>query len=168
MNAENNSSTSTESDNQFQWTAHKKLSWNDFRGAVNAATAESAAATDCGIGFKASAKVPGRKPEIIVYNTFYATKSWVREDARLPSILVHEQGHFDLCEIYTRKLRNRMNKFDYAVADIKAALMNIYSEISQEYESRQQAYEQETTHGVNIPQQKNWSEIISRELAASF
>jgi hypothetical protein len=164
LNPEINSSISAEPVDQFQWASNKKLSWSDFRGAVKAASDESAAATDCGIGFKASTNNPAHKPQIIVYNTFYATKSWVRDDAKLPSILTHEQGHFDLCEIYTRKLRERMSNFDAGAPDLKQALMAIYSEISHDYESRQQAYELETTHGTNLDQQKKWSDMISLEL----
>ena len=164
LTSENNSSENSGSGNQFQWHEHSKLTWDDFRGAVSAANDESAAATHCGIGFKTNNTVSGRKPEIIVYNTFYTQKSWVRPDAKIQSILAHEQGHFDLCEIYTRKLRERMSKFDFNVPDVTQALMSIYSAVSNEYESRQQAYEQETIHGTNMMQQKKWLEIIAREL----
>src|ERR1700744_5217687 len=52
---------------QFQWNEHKQLSWDDFKGDVNAVHNESAAATYCGIGFKTNAAAAGSKPEIIVY-----------------------------------------------------------------------------------------------------
>jgi len=150
---------------QFQWNEHSRLSWDDFKGDVNAATEESAAATYCGIGIKTNSTAPGGKPEIIVYNTFYSKKSWVRSDARIQSILEHEQGHFDLCEIYTRKLRARMAGFDFNVPNVKQALINLYTEVNSEYENRQQAYEQETVHGTNVEQQKKWREMISHELS---
>lgn len=149
---------------QFQWHEHSTLSWDDFRGAVNAVTDRSAAATYCAIGFKTNTPVAGGKPEIIVYNTFYAKKSWVRSDAKIASILEHEQGHFDLCEIYTRKLKEGMGKFDFNVPDVMQALMKIYSEINNSYEARQQAYEQETLHGTNTAQQKKWRDMINNEL----
>ena len=149
---------------QFQWNEHKRLSWADFEGAVNAATDESAAATHCGIGFRALNTGPGGKPDIVVYNTFYTKRSWVRPDAKLPSILVHEQGHFDLCEIYTRRLRTRMANFDFNIPNAMQALMNIYQQVNNEYETRQQAYETETTHGTNTAQQKKWVEAIAGEL----
>jgi len=166
VNTSSSSSTSvtTLPSSEFQWAEHSKLSWDDFRGTVNAVSEESAAATHCGIGFKTNA-TGGNKPGILVYNTFYVNKSWVRPDAKIPGILDHEQGHFDLCEIYTRKLRDRMNQFDFSAPDIKHALLSIYSDVNNEYERRQQAYEQETIHGTNIPQQKKWQEAISRELA---
>lgn len=137
-------SSSVEPASEFQWKEHQKLSWEDFRGSVNATSEESAAATHCGIGFKVNTSDPKGKPEIIVYNTFYANKSWVRSDAKIASILVHEQGHFDLCEIYTRKLRAMMSNFDFSVADAKSSLMAMFSKVNDEYELRQQAYEAET------------------------
>ena len=149
---------------QFQWAEHKKLSWEDFRGDVRAANEESAAATHCGIGFKTKSPKPGNKSEVVVYNTFYTDKSWVRPDAKIQSILTHEQGHFDLCEIYTRKLKVRMEQFDFNAPDVRKALMGIYTEISNEYETRQQAYERETTHGTNLGQQKRWTDMIAAEL----
>ena len=70
----------------------------------------------------------------------------------------------DSCEIYTRKLRARMEQFDFNVADVRQALLTIYNEVSREYESMQQAYEQETIHGTNIAAQKHWREMILLEL----
>jgi len=161
---ENVDANATSPKNQFQWQEHSKLTWDDFKGAVNTTHNESAAATFCSIGFKTGPALAGTDPEIIVYNTFYVNKSWVRSDARIQSILDHEQGHFDLCEIYTRKLKQRIGSLDLKLPDAKQALMRIYSEVSNEYEMRQQAYEQETTHGTNISEQKKWQDAIAAEL----
>lgn len=148
----------------FQWHEHRKLSWEDFRGPVSAVTDESAAATHCGIGFRMSMDTLLKKPVVTVYNTFYTNKSWVKRDARLPEILDHEQGHFDLCEIYTRKLRSRISIYNFSATDIRPELMRIYDEVSNEYEARQQAYEQQTAHGTITSKQKKWQEMISYEL----
>lgn len=149
---------------KFQWREHAKLSWDDFKGVVNTTHDESAAATCCSIGFKTNLPANGGKPEIEVYNTFYADKSWVKSDARIQSILDHEQGHFDLCEIYTRKLKNRLDHFDLRALGVKELLMREYAELSKEYEIRQQAYELETIHGTNLAEQKRWQDMIAREL----
>ncbi len=152
------------SSREFRWEEHNKLSWDDFKGPVAAETERSAAATHCGIGFRTITDVPGGKPSVIVYNTFYTSKSWVRPDARIASILDHEQGHFDLCEIYTRKLRTRMSQFDFGTADNRQALMAIYNEITGEYENQQRAYEQETIHGTNTTAQQRWQQMMQLEL----
>jgi len=149
---------------QFQWQEHTRLSWDDFKGVVNAPHEESAAATYCSIGFKTNIPAPGAKPEIQVYNAFYINRSWVKSDAKIQSILDHEQGHFDLCEIYTRKLKSRVANFDLNTPGAKQALMDIYAQVSNEYETRQQAYEQETTHGTDLDAQKKWQDTIANEL----
>jgi len=164
LGKENSSLNETAQQDHFQWGEHTKLSWDDFKGSVNAIRNESAAATCCSIGFRTNTSTPDGKPEIIVYNTFYANKSWVRPDARIPSILDHEQGHFDLCEVYTRKLKKLLGNIDLNSPNFKQELMRIYSQVSNEYETRQQAYEQETTHGTNIAQQKRWQGMIACEL----
>lgn len=149
----------------FHWNDHNRLSWDDFRGPVHATDEESAAATHCGIGFK-MVNNAGAEPAVVVFNTFYPGKSWVRDDARMPSILVHEQGHFDLCELYTRKLRERMNSADLHAADVRTLLMDIYAAVSREYEAAQQSYEQETIHGTNLPEQERWCAYIIDKLGA--
>jgi len=148
---------------EFQWSEHGRLTWEDFRGPVKPLDDETAAATHCGIGFRTNSNAEG-KPEIEVYNAFYVNKSWVRPDAHMQSILDHEQGHFDLCEIYTRKLRNEMSRFDFSVADVRGSLMSIYERVSDEYEARQQAYESQTAHGTISSEQKRWQNTISNEL----
>jgi len=157
----------------FHWADHSKLSWDDFKGGINTDEDEVAAATHCGIGFRTtSPATTNDKPGIEVYNLFYANKSWVKPDAKMPEILAHEQGHFDLCEIYTRKLRARLSKFDLPenpqefTMQIKSELVAIYNDVSNEYELRQQAYEQETIHGTDIAAQKKWITLIAQELDA--
>lgn len=149
---------------EFQWKDHNRLSWEDFRGPVNADNDESAAATHCGIGFKMSKNAVTGIPEVVVYNTFYVNKSWVRSDAKIGSILDHEQGHFDLCELYTRKLKSRIAQFDLSVPGVRTSLMKVFTEVNTEYETCQQTYEAETTHGTNIPEQRKWQARINHEL----
>ncbi len=156
----NNTSQSVD---KFSWKEHRTLSWADFKGPVNIQSDESAAATCCSIGFKLDNSAGGQ-PGITVYNTFYIDRSWVKDDAKIESILVHEQGHFDLCELYTRALRSRMDTIDLSSANLKEVLVKIYADLSEEYETRQQAYEQETSHGTNLSEQHRWQDMISREL----
>lgn len=151
--------------NEFQWIEHRRLSWEDFQGPVRASDDESAAATHCGMGFRINSLNGSDKPDVTVYNTFYTKKSWVRHDAKISSILEHEQGHFDLCEIFTRKLRSRVNNISVSGSDMKSVLLSIFTEVNNEYEICQQTYEDETTHGTNIPEQKRWMEKISKELS---
>jgi predicted secreted Zn-dependent protease len=88
----------------------------------------------------------------------------VRPEERNDNILAHEQGHFDLCELYTRKLRERMSNVQVNVKTLKPVLSSIYDQVQQEYRQRQEEYENDTEHGVNLLQQKKWQQMLEREL----
>jgi hypothetical protein len=145
---------------EFHWSDHNRLSWDDFKGAVSAAGSESAAATHCGIGFTVDLAAKSGAA-INVYNTFYTNRSWVRPDAKLQEVLDHEQGHFDLCEIYTRKLRQRMSMLNLHSHNLRLAMQHVYTDLKQEYESEQAVYELETVHGTNVSAQRKWQDMIA-------
>src|SRR5690606_38649660 len=94
---------------ELSWSKFRKLTWNDFRGSIpHDAEEQTAAATYCGIGFETNTTSHHHNDlKIRVYNTFYPHSSWARPEEMNDAVLAHEQGHFDLCELYTRKLRER-------------------------------------------------------------
>lgn len=153
---------------KFQWNKSAKLTWNDFRGPVPYNAGENtAAATYCGIGFETNTVTDNNDPKIFVYNTFYSNQSWVRPDERTPTILKHEQGHFDICELYTRIMKQRMSEADVNAANLKSTLEHIYETVNAAYERCQQQYEQETAHGTIDSEQSRWSDKIAAELNTS-
>lgn len=157
------SSASTE----IPWQKNKRLTWDDFRGAVpKNAEEQTAAATFCGIGFETNTITnTDNNLKIRVYNTFYLDNSWARPEEMNDDVLAHEQGHFDLCEVYTRRLRERMSNIRVNVNTLKPMLRKIYEQLQEEYRNRQEAYEEETGHGVNLKEQQRWKDILERELS---
>jgi hypothetical protein len=151
---------------EITWNKNRKLTWDDFRGPVpHDADDITAAATFCGIGFETNTITSNNNNlKISIYNSFYTGNSWVRPEERNDNILAHEQGHFDLCELYTRKLRERMSNVQVNVKTLKPVLSSIYDQVQQEYRQRQEEYENDTEHGVNLLQQKKWQQMLEREL----
>ncbi len=41
---------------------------------------------------------------------FDRQRSWVKNEAKLDYVLRHEQGHFDIFEVYTRKIRKALSE----------------------------------------------------------
>lgn len=153
-------------EHEISWSKFRKLTWDDFRGPVpHDAEERAAAATYCGIGFETNT-ISSRNPDlkIKVYNTFYPHSSWARPEEMNDQVLAHEQGHFDLCELYTRKLRERMSQAKVDAGTLKPVLSKIYNELQEEYQERQKDYELETAHGVNLEEQNKWKHILEREL----
>ena len=164
---ERNNSRSEEK--EITWKKNRKLSWADFQGPIPHDIDENtAAATYCGIGFETNTiSTRNTDLKIKVYNTFYINNSWAKPEEMNDDVLAHEQGHFDLCELYTRKLRERLSNVNVDVNTLKPVLRSIYDKLQTEYKARQEAYEGETAHGVNIPQPRKWQQILERELSAT-
>lgn len=153
----------------FSWSSGRKLSWQDFQGKAPVYEQQHVAAiTACGIGYYTNSVTARERPAITVYNSFYIQDSWVRHDVADERVLQHEQGHFDLCEIYTRKLRQQFAAANITGANMKRELARIYNLVTSEYEARQQAYEAETAHGTVTAAQQRWTMQIQAELEGSL
>ena len=148
-------------ENEIEWHKNRKLTWEDFKGMPPSITETNASAnTNC--GFDVSAESNSRKELIAVRikNIFYCDKSWVRIDKRNKlNLLVHEQAHFDLCEVYARKLRKRVEDSNYKL-DIDNAIFEVFDDFKQ----RQKLYDQETNHSRNKEKQAEWLKTIADEL----
>jgi len=156
-------------DASFSWSADRKLCWQDFKGTAPANQMEHVAAiTACGMGYFTNSVMAHERPVVTVYNSFYLQDSWVRHDDADDRVLNHEQGHFDLCEVYTRILRREIANANITGANMKRELERIYTSVNREYEARQQAYEAETGHGTIAAAQQQWNVWITGQLQQNY
>ncbi len=95
---------------EIEWTANRKLTWEDFKGNPKTFTnSNTAAETYCGFGFQTNRVTMFKNAKIFTLNSFNTNLSWIRPDQKNSAdLLEHEQGHFDLCEVYTRQLRKKL------------------------------------------------------------
>ncbi len=149
----------------FRWDGTRRLTWEDFKGPIRAGSADrTAAETSCGIAVETSLVSSGGKARIYVFNTFEKHASWVRPGKEQDGILEHEQGHWDICELYTRKMQDRFDRTHITGATLNRMVNQIYNEVSREYIERQEQYEEETQHGVVEEAQRRWTLQIAKEL----
>ncbi|MGH7821023.1 MAG: DUF922 domain-containing protein, partial [Candidatus Binatia bacterium] len=143
----------------------RPLRWSDFRasaprgGELNALSAwtieTSGLRCDAPGSFHAGARA-----------VFLPDQSWARA-APSSALLAHEQGHFDLAEVYARRLRDRLRK---EVAPLcpgsaaAAAAQRIYDEVLDAAEAESLRYDSETAHGQRLDEQRRWRKRISAEL----
>ena len=152
----------------FRWDTTHPLTWEDFRGGIRRGAGDHIAAeTSCGIAIETNLAGAGDAVKVYVFNTFDKQQSWVREGFRLPDVLQHEQGHWDICELYTRRMQARFDAAHITGVSIHDDVSRIYDEVSAEYLARQELYEQETQHGTIEREQQRWSRMIADELAVS-
>ncbi|MGZ8557696.1 MAG: DUF922 domain-containing protein [Chitinophagaceae bacterium] len=143
----------------ISWNEEKKLTWVDYKGTAKPGTdAAASTATYLGIEYNFNSKGFGYK----ITCNFSKTKSWGLH--KTDYILAHEQGHFDIAEIFARKLNMKMSDYKFNKNSFKTDLKKIYETITSEKEEMQNSYDSETNHSINKEKQKEWLKKIDQLL----
>ncbi len=149
----------------IQWCEGHQLEWSDFKGRVPAMSS-NAAQTAYEVGFDVN-MVAGKFNFIVTCN-FLPHKSWVRKKDANDHILRHEQLHFDIAEIYARKMRKELNEANITVRNLQAKADKIYEENWNALTKMQRDYDRETNHSINKKEQAEWDakimELLTRNL----
>ncbi|UII80225.1 DUF922 domain-containing protein [Flagellimonas sp. CMM7] len=146
------------------WDSSERLTWADFRGKVPPA-AVPAATTASGISYKYSANLIHHEVELDfeVNAFFYPNESWYKPEICDDLILSHEQLHFDISELFARKMRDKLKRTSFS-DNVKAEIRKIYKEILKELEDFQDLYDWETSFSRNAEKQLEWNKKIAKAL----
>ena len=158
-------STSCIAQEEVPWDVNKRLYWKDFKGDVPLG-ARAAATTASGISYQFSTYYKGNKMMVDyeVNSFFYPTKSWYQPKICNEVTLMHEQLHFDISELFARKMSSEMAKTQFT-KNVKAEVRVIYKKILKELNDFQNKYDNETDYSRNIEQQKLWIVKIEKALS---
>lgn len=146
------------------WTNHRILTFKDFKG--NPFGDEEYADILDYVLAKISksivvqSKSYGDVIKLKVYAAMYREDSWIKNPTDSAS-LRHEQGHFDLCEVYARQLRKEL-----AYAQSVDHAKRIFDKISGKEQEEQNKYDndnQGTKEGIS----KQWRENLDKRLRES-
>lgn len=149
-------------DCKIQWSADKPLKREDFKGKIFHKNA--VASTVYSIQREVS-KVKEGSVLISIKTYFFCDKSWMLKDTCGNDVILHEQKHFDIAEIFARKLRRSAQKIEAKnLKDAEYKLDSLYKMISQAMDVYQDTYDTETDHSIKTAQQKKWSQKISSNL----
>lgn len=100
-----------------------------------------------------------------VQAAFDPTRSWVRDPAALtPKLLRHEQLHFDIAEVYARRLRQKLADVHVPCAQLGATFDRLSQGLYAEWEQAEDRYDRETNHGLNAEPQRQWEELVQKQL----
>lgn len=144
----------------IDWSADRKLTWNDFKARPDA-NSPNAALTATNIKFDFSYNsADGFKYHITCQ--FDKNSSWGR--IKTDYILSHEQGHFDIAEIYARRLNKALKEYKHDVSKANKEINKIYEKVMHELSAAQAQYDRETNFSIDKPEQIRWLIKISDEL----
>lgn len=150
------------------WKADTLLQWSDFQGAVDQSSPYKATTF---YTIKNSMKSDAtRKISATAKCYFDKNKSWKKTDSDLtPALLQHEQLHFNIAEIYTRKIRQAFNSYTSSHlhdANTSKDINKIFSDLLNDCARYNAAYDAETNHSINEEKQKEWNKKVMAELYA--
>lgn len=141
------------------WSAGRKLNWTDYKASPNP---QSDAAATTSTSLSIDYHISGDNFGYTIKSWFSRSRSWGRH--KTDYILSHEQGHFDIAEIYARKLNQRMRAYEFNKRTYQKELKKIYDEVANEKAAVQQQYDQETRHSMDKEKQAEWLKKISKTL----
>jgi hypothetical protein len=154
-------------ENATQWDPEHRLRWSDFKKPPPK-DSPVAAVTASGIAYRFSAIESRGKMEVdcIIDALFYPESSWYRPETANEIILSHEQLHFDISELFARKMRARIESYSFS-SNVKTEMNRIYEQILKEMRAFQKSYDEDTNFSREVEKQMEWNKRISKELLSN-
>lgn len=152
-----------QTDNIIVWQQNHKLQWEDFQGSPPSSDK---------IGFEKAGTASGiylesdfyddEIPYFIVLAKFYKKDSWtISNDA---SILLHEQLHFDITELFARKIRKCFSELQAGGETDTDAYIRVYYKLDAAKDAYHDKYDLETHFIPDSSKQLQWAENVHKEL----
>lgn len=146
------------------WKESRPLTWNDFKGKPQKRFA--AASTNYNI-LKSISKANDKSATIKIDAVFFCQRSWKKTNWVNESVLTHEQKHFDIVELFSRKLRKTIEENKYrSYDDAESKIEEFYTSNDKAMDIYQDQYDDETDGSMNGDKQREWNKKIISEIAA--
>ena len=158
----------TRKDSIIEWSENQKLTWADFLDTADENDAVADALTSYKIEIIPSNVKVDEQDRILNYKeltvkaNFYKYHSWHIE--KTDKLLEHEQLHFDIAELFARKMRKEFVKMQRENDSKFDSYSKCYSRLWRECKEMQQLYDYETNHGREKEINLEWIEKIKLEL----
>ncbi len=142
------------------WEENKKLQWNDFESDSFPGVNISALSA---IWLRLEYQVKDKMDWFMV-QCIFSKKHSVSRKNRTDYVLSHEQGHFDIGEIYARNIRESITQLSKSVNKTNyRKLDSIYNYWGEKMKAEQIRYDKETDYAIDTLRQSEWMvEIKSR------
>ena len=149
------------------WKESQKLEWKDFSGEMDkdvfgtAKTVYKIEIVPIEVYVDEDDNIQNIE-QLSVIAHFYKNLSWT--SSRNVALLAHEQLHFDIAELYARKIRKRFSQLKSNGEFRFSQFQFEYSKLMNACKNFQKKYDLETKHGSNINMNKQWIKTIRNSL----
>jgi len=151
---------------KIPWSEDYQLTWADFKSPSSNGSG-FVASTSSGIAYSYSFGYDSEKgkmaPIVKVSCNFYPERSWFSKENASDYILKHEQTHFDISEIYARKLRKEIAKTKFS-DNMSEELEALFYKFEDERTAFQKQFDKETDHSKIYDKEIEWEALIEEQL----
>ena len=153
---------------EIRWSGDRRLRWSDFLGPPPAESAE-AARTVYLLSYQSQCR--GQEFQFSVAALFLPRQSWVRPRVLASvnergRVLGHEQTHFDLTEIYARRMRRYFAELYNPCGLVEDGVKTSVDRFVREEAQAQRRYDQETRYGLEMIPQQRWDREVVEMLVS--
>jgi hypothetical protein len=144
------------------WKEGRPLTWDDFNGKPEKRFA--AASTHYDI-IKSILKAEAKPMAVTIEAVFFRNSSWKKKSWINDQVLAHEQKHFDIVELFARKLRKSISETRFkSYTDLVEKVNALYDKNDKEMDIYQDQYDDETDGSMNGEKQRTWEKKIMQEI----
>lgn len=140
------------------WNANASLKFSDFKSKPFGSFQGNTFA-----GIILDFKQDEKGIQLFTYTLFFCRHSFIKDSSE--NLLKHEQLHFDITELFARKLRQQILLKHFKNGKSMSADINkIYTDVTSDLNKEQDIYDKETVHGTNLVKQQEWINSIHGQL----
>lgn len=155
-------SSNRPTDEVIYWSGNRKLTWDDFQGNPDYNYDDISALTSSGI-----LHYKGCEDGKIIYEIkayFEKKYSWVKAEALTRHHLEHEQIHFDITQLYAKKLKLALDKQTFYCGE-EEEFDRFVQDFLMKWQKAQINYDLYTHYSMKPPQQQEWKHKVAIELS---
>jgi len=158
---------SGDQDDAIEWSETRRLSWPDFKAKPPSGQLVGARSA---LGFGYSFGCRDGQLHARVVARFHPDKSWVGYRIISSGLasrvgLQHEQTHFDLAEVYARRIRQFFRQLKDPCPRSDAELERLADRLFRNESAAQRRYDTETESGQRGDRQEKWDKDVAQQLA---
>ncbi|MCA0430381.1 MAG: hypothetical protein LCH32_07750 [Bacteroidetes bacterium] len=144
------------------WQENKPLKWSDFKGKPEK---RFAVASTSYVIDMVTFEITQNQFKVSTNAIFYCKDSWKNNKWISDAILKHEQLHFDIAELFSRKMREKVTQIVVKnYDDLKQQTDKIYYQLEKEMDVYQNLYDDETENSMNKLKQQEWESKVKNDL----
>jgi hypothetical protein len=149
---------SAKDSDEILWRSERKLVWADFKGSVDTSS-NAEALTSWKIKI-IDTNFENDLPKYKLACYFIKSESWTKTNDKI--VLEHEQLHFNIAEIFARKIRKTFDSLNIKKCNTESTYIEIYSRLGKSCYDYQHKYDSEVY--FDSIQQKKWKTKVNVEL----